>query len=542
MLDRQRLLSGSVLMGLFASVFSGCGVGDRASTAESAVGGTVAVGVSTSPSTLLAPLSASALDGEVSAILFLGLNHAEWGDGELTYPSNDPLALARSWTVEGAKLTYRLDTRRRWSDGRPIVARDVVFTYDFLKASDHLPLSIAAARMDSVIAQDDSTVAFHFDRVYPGMLFDTGVGILPEHVYGGAPEQRFMEIAREQIDESGSLVVSGPFTVRDWRPGERLELVRNAEFEPPARADRIVLLTLPDPVSRLAAFRSGELHLAQVDSHHEVARATESSRARALRVPQRGYDYIAWNPAALSAFADPNVRKALSLAIDRTAILAGLEMTEFSEKAYGPYGSIFATLAPEPPAGGDHDPDEARRLLTEAGWVDRDGDGVRERLDERLSFLLEIPAGQDRRSDAAQVIQSQLADVGVEVRLGMQEFNALFTRARQRDYEAVLLGWQVGLDPDISFFWADPESPVNIVGYDAPDTRAEIERALEAPTAEEAAPHWREAARRIASDYPYAFLWYFDFVWLAAPGLEGVRMDPVGFFRNPHEWGVLPAD
>jgi len=283
------------------------------------------------------------------------------------------------------------------------------------------------------------------------------------------------------------------------------------------------------------------LDLVQVDSYRDAVRSAAAKDVRVLRVPQRGYDYIAWNPAANPAFGDPRVRKALSLAIDRSAILSALEMTDFAEIAFGPYGSIFGELAPPAPAGGDFDPEAARLLLAEAGWADGDGDGIRERGASRLAFRLEIPAGQERRSDAAQIIQAQLAEVGAAVEIRSQEFNSLFTRARERDYEAVLLGWQVGLDPDISFFWADPESPVNVVGYDGTETRSSIERALASETAEEAAPYWREAARRIAADYPYAFLWYFDFVWLSSARLEGIRMDPVGFFRNPHEWSVAPG-
>jgi len=126
----------------------------------------------------------------------------------------------------------------------------------------------------------------------------------------------------------------------------------------------------------------------------------------------------------------------------------------------------------------------------------------------------------------------------VRIEIESQEFNSLFARARARDYEAVFLGWQVGLDPDISFFWADPESPVNIASYDSEEARLQFSAALEAATASEAAPHWREAARLIAGDYPYTFLWYFDFVWLVSGRLEGIRMDPVGFLRNPHEWVV----
>jgi peptide/nickel transport system substrate-binding protein len=525
-------------IGLIVCLCAGCGSEDSGTAPESATAGTAAVGVGTGPSTLLPPLAASALEGELGAMLYLGLNYAEWSDGELAYPQDHPLALARSWKREGPTLTYRLDTGRRWSDGRPVVAADVVFTYEFLRANDHLPMSIAAARIDSVMAIDDSTVVFHFEAEYPGMLFDTGVGILPAHLFADLPETELMEVARARIDETGGLVGSGPFTVTAWRQGDRLDLVRNPQFSPGAQLARVVFRTLPDPTTRLAAFRSGELDLVQLDDYHDISGTVAAMGASVLKVPQRGYDYIAWNPAAHPAFAAREVREALSLSIDRSSILNALEMTDFAEKAYGPYGSIFGSLAPPPPAGGDFDPEAARRLLSDAGWVDRDGDGIRERDEVRFAFTLEVPAGSDRRQNAAQIVQAQLADVGVSVQIRMQEFNSLFTRARERDYEAVLLGWQVGLDPDISFFWADPESPVNVVGYDSPAVTSEIEQALASGTADGAAPHWREAARLIAADYPYAFLWYFDFAWLASPRLRGVRMDPVGFFRNPQEWSL----
>jgi peptide/nickel transport system substrate-binding protein len=514
-------------------------VGDTGNTTHGGnPGGTAAVGVASRPTTVLPPLATSALDGELGAVLYLGLNYAEWGEGSLDYPEGHPLALARDWTVDGSELTYHMDPSRRWSDGTPIGSRDVVFTYGLLRRLDHMPMSIAAARLDSVVARDDTTVVFHFEGEYPGMLYDTGVGVLPEHVFGNLSEDELVAAARSSSKGKGSLVVSGPFTVAAWGPGDRIELVRNPKSSVRSRLDRLVFRTIPDPVTRLAALRAGELDLVQVESYRQATRLEEATDARVLRVPQRGYDYISWNPVAHPALADRSVRQALSLAIDRDLILAALDMTEFAEKAYGPYGSIFGDLAPSPPPDGDFDRAAARRLLTRAGWVDGEGNGVRDRDGLDLAFELEVPAENERRMDAALLIQAQLAEVGVRLEIKPQEFNSLFTRARARDYEAVFLGWQVGLDPDISFFWADPESPVNVASYDGPEARNHFEAALAAATAPQAAPHWREAARIIAADYPYAFLWHFDFVWLASARLANVRMDPVGFLRNPHEWTV----
>lgn len=528
------------ILTLLAAAASGlaCGEDSNTATESPAIGGTAAVGVGSRPTTVLPPLATSSLDGELGVLLYLGLNYAEWGEGSLRYPMGHPLALARDWAIAGSKLTYRLDASRRWSDGAPIVSRDVVFTYGLLEQMDHLPMSMAAARLDSVVAQDDSTVVFHFDGEYPGMLYDSGVGILPAHVFGGLSEEELAAAPRSRTDGEGSLVVSGPFTVAAWGPGDQIELVRNPESSVRPYLDRLVFRIVPDATTRLTALQAGELDLVQAESYREATRLAEATDARVLRVPQRGYDYISWNPDSHPALADRNVRKALSLAIDRDVILAALDMTDFAEKAYGPYGSIFGDLAPLPPPGGDYDQTAARSLISEAGWVDVDGDGVRERNGVPLVFELRVPAENERRMDAVQLIQAQLADVGVRIEIEPQEFNSLFARARARDYEAVFLGWQVGLDPDISFFWADPEGPVNVASYDGAEARGHFDIALAATTASEAAAHWREAARLISADYPYAFLWYFDFVWLASGRLAGVRMDPVGFLRNPHEWTV----
>ncbi|MDH3427450.1 MAG: ABC transporter substrate-binding protein, partial [Gemmatimonadota bacterium] len=139
-------------------------------------GGTAVIGVSASPTTLLPPLAAAALDFELGNALYPGLNFAEWQDGGLAFPEQHPQALASGYSIDGATLTYRLDSSRHWSDGAPVVAGDVVYTFGLLSDPDEpLPLSGITARIDSVVAINDSTVTFFFDTAYPAMLFDTGV-------------------------------------------------------------------------------------------------------------------------------------------------------------------------------------------------------------------------------------------------------------------------------------------------------------------------------------------------------------------------------
>jgi len=123
--------------------------------------------------------------------------------------------------------------------------------------------------------------------------------------------------------------------------------------------------------------------------------------------------------------------------------------------------------------------------------------------------------------------------IGVAVEIGQQEFGSLFARARSHDYEAVLLGWQVGLDPDISFFWADPESPVNLVSYDVPRVTTLMDSALAAPSPAVARTYWKESAQIIAADHPYAFLWFFDQLLAVSPRMK--RPDPRHADQGAHK-------
>lgn len=550
--DARRAVARTAIAAALGLLLAGCGAGDGGSGAASrgdgvreAVrrGGTAAVGVPAGATTVLPPLAAAALDFEIGGQLFLGLNYATWEDDGLRYEPGHPMGLARSWRIDGATLVYALETARRWSDGRPVRAADVVFTYGLLRDTAlALPLSSTAERLDSVVARNDSTVAFHFDRAYPGMLFDTGVGILPSHVYGDLPRESFrggmpgLEPGRPQ-----AFVASGPLTLSGWEPGDRIELARNPASSPEPLLDRVVIRVLPDAGSRAAALRAGELDLALLDSFRRAARLDEEPELGVGRIPQRGYDYIAWNPGSHPAFSDVRVRRALSLAIDRSAILRALDMQRFAEPAWGPYGSLFDALRAPPPHEPLYDPDGARRLLDTAGWRDADGDGVREREGRDLAFDLRVPVGNERREAAAQIIERQLAAVGARVALRREEFNALFGRAMAREYEAVLLGWQVGLDPDISPFWSEPRSPLNVVGFEDPVVRAAIDSARSRPTAAAAAPYWRRAAARVAAAYPYAFLWFFDLPVAVRSRLRGVDLEVTGWGQGMHRWWLDPG-
>ncbi len=499
------------------------------------------IGEGTEVGVLLPVVETSELDGEINALLYPSLNSARWGDGAIEYTIDD-LSLAERWEfgADSTTLTYFLRNGAVWSDGEPIDADDVVFTFQLVrKPTIASPYADSWEHLDSVVAAGDREVTFYFRRRYPRMLFHTGIGIVPEHVFANvADDAASLTSHPAVVSPGGNQVVSGPYRVAEWRKGDRLTLTTNPRaFAIPA-TDTVVVRFLPEESTRWIELENGELDAAGPLPMARAAELADDPRFRLETVKDRFYDYIAWNPFKFEPFGDPRVRLALSLAIDRTEVLEGLEISAHAQPAAGPYPPIFSRVNDGSVVPDAYNPDSARAILAARGWRDSDGDGVLDRGGRPFRFTLLTQADNDRRTGAAELIQAQYRRIGIDMQVQPVEFNTLLGQVfEERDYEAVLLGWQVALEPDylVGRFWP-PDHPFNITGYGNTVLDSLIPLAQSAATAEQAAPHWREAARLIARDRPYAFLWYFDDLMVVSERVKGTRIDTYGRYQNLHQW------
>src|SRR5690606_26866863 len=153
-----------------------------------------------------------------------------------------PMALARSYEYTGAdsaSLRYHMRSDARWSDGEPITAADVAFTYEMLRNP-----AVASPRQDyteniqSIEVEDDSTVVFHFQRRYPEMRFHSGHGIIPRHIYVDVPPENIRTHNSVLEPANGNLVVSGAYLIGSWTRGQQVVLERNPHFAPRGHLDR----------------------------------------------------------------------------------------------------------------------------------------------------------------------------------------------------------------------------------------------------------------------------------------------------------------
>ena len=155
-----------------------------------------------------------------------------------------------------------------------------------------------------------------------------------------------------------------------------------------------------------------------------------------------------------------------------------------------------------------------------------------------MSFTLLTNAENRRRVDVAQILERQWQRIGVEARIQTLEFNTVIERTTEREFEATIGGWGVGLSADLHQLWGDPDLPFNFVSYNNPEVQRLFQLAGQQPTEETAAPYWREAAGLIAADHPYTWLYYYDTPYGINDRLQGTLVNTLGQYQRSWEWFI----
>lgn len=487
------------------------------------------------------------LDADLMDVMYMALTRAEWRDGRLVYTLSDQSPMAAAWNYEfvgpdSTALRYRMKSGLKWSDGQPITARDVAWSYE-MYANEEMasPRQENVTDIDSVVAENDTTVTFYFKRRYPEMLFDSGLHIVPRHAYEGTAPGSLR--THRVFSRPETMVVSGPFRIGQWQPGQAITLVHNEHAATRPRLDRIVIRIIPETTTRLVELRNGTVHFARNVPFDQIpGLRQQASNLHFEREQGRFWEFVAYNPRKVPQFADPEIRRALGLAVDVQGIIQALRMEDFTVPASGPYPPIFADIYdPQRMRPLGFDTAQAKRILDEKGWRDTDGDGIRDKDGRPFRFSLITNAGNQRRADVSLILQRMWRNVGVDLRLQAFETTTFQERMIQdKDFEAALGSWGVELSPNLTSLWA-PESGFNITRYENPEVTRLMAEAERQPTAQLANPLWKSAAERIVQDQPYTWLYYYDAVTGRRGELRGVKVDTYGAYQNTWEWWLANA-
>ncbi len=456
--------------------------------------------------------------------------------------------LAERWdtTLAGddMTLTFHLRDDVHWHDGVPTTARDVKFTFDRIKDPETgYPRSSILAAYDSAVVRDTFSVTFYLRR-HPGFMVPwQAIAPMPEHLLGSVPASEL----KQNPFGSESPTGNGPFRFVEHRAGDRWVFEANPDFPEELGGrpylDRIVYRYIEEPTIRLTEFLAGEVDVYLIVAPAQVEEIEANSTARLVAYANRNYAFINWN-GRLPLFQDRLVRRALTLAINRQEIVDAVQRG-LGQIAKGPvpptHWAFNADLEPLPFA-----PDSASRLLRMAGWVDGDGDGVRERDGARASFELKTNPNPVRE-DITLLVQADLAKVGVEVRPRTQEAQSLgadITNSERR-FDAFVLGWQTeyNLDDHRSLFACSAlDGAYQWASYCNPRVDEILEAVSLTEDRAQTIPLWHEYQEIMQRDQPYTFL-YYD---VRANGVKNrvrdVRMDIRGDLVNAKDWWIAPED
>jgi peptide/nickel transport system substrate-binding protein len=363
--------------------------------------------------------------------------------------------LAKEWAISPDGLTWSFALRDdvTFQDGTPFNAAAVKASFDRIvdPATKSALASGLVGQLDSVTVTGDYAVELKLKEPFAPLLDNlTNDGALCVV----SPDA----VQKEGDDFGRKPVATGPFMVDEWQSGDHITLKKNPNYQwapsflhqgSPAHLDQLVFRIITEDAARVAAFEAGEIDETSVPAT-DVNRIKESGDFWTVDYLRKGVVFFEFN-VTKAPFDDLKVRQAFNSAIDKQEVLdAAVE--GLGQVAYGflspsiwGYWPGIVDYAPK------YDPDKAKSLLAEAGWTDTDGDGVLDKNGQPFKFTA-FNLTLDAWNRAAQVIQSQLKDIGIQMEIQNFEFGTVLDKLKAGEQQAEFMGYTY-TEPDIAYLW-----------------------------------------------------------------------------------------
>jgi peptide/nickel transport system substrate-binding protein len=430
----------------------------------------------------------------------------------------------------GMDVTWKLRPGIRWHDGVPFTSADVKFTVEAINSPDYNPESTDGFdRISSVDTPDALTAVVHYREPYAPYQLQFVRGALPKHVLEGQDIDRAAGYNRNPLG-------TGPYKVVEWRTGEYILLERVADYWRGAEFPKIGRLQfkfIPNTTTRVNQLASGEAHVVALVPWDKYRELSTVPGLTIHRMMGNSYEHITLNQRRVEAFRDVSVRRALTHAIDRELIVRTI-LDSLAPVIHGPIQPLSWAFTDSVTTYA-FDPDSARALLEAAGWKDANGDGIRERDGKPLAFTLLTQAGFAIRESVSQVVQRQLRDVGVDMKIQLVDGTAISSLWFEGNFDAMLHWWHMPADPEITLFFASDRTPPAGRNINYVDSR-ELDRVLYASDRE--IDHSKRRALLVQAQQILADL-APEIPLYNVTRLDGVPATLHGFKGNPTNTGVF---
>lgn len=524
------------LLGLAAGCTGEAAVSEQTGTNTPAYGDTLIEASIGNVSSLIPNITSDQASRDVGSFMYNGL--VTLGRDLEIKPE-----LATSWAFSKDCLTldFKLHEGVRWHDGAPFTAEDVVFTWaTTMNPKTPSPYRSDYQDVERVEALDPLTVRVTYRRPYAKALLSWSVSMLPRHLL-----ERYVEEGKlkEAPQNWTAPVGTGPYRFKEMKSGEKVVVVANPDyFKGRPNISRIVYRIIPSQATIFLELKARGVDVAGLTAlqyHRQTEYPAFQKAYNKFRYPGSGYTYLGFNLKD-PRFADRRVRLAFAHAINKQELLDGVVLG-LGRQATGPFRP--GTWADNPAVKGvPHDAKKAMALLAEAGWKTRNAEGLLVKDGKPFTFELLTNQGNDERKKIAEIVQASLRDLGIGVDIRILEWAALLKEhVKKRNFDAMILGWGTGSDPDQYVVWHSSQTgpdELNHISFKNAEVDALLEAGRSSCVQADRTRFYHRLHEVLAEEQPLVFLYWRDVMPAVSSRIFGIDPGAAGIKWNQEEWFV----
>jgi peptide/nickel transport system substrate-binding protein len=485
-------------------------------------------------------LASSIVEFDISGLINFGLFSFDWNFNP--FASKDSVV---SWQSSEDRLYDKVVLRDdlTWSDGKPITAHDVEYSFKVI-LTEAVPVKAQRSGTDKlkwVKAYDDHTVVFFHQESLVTNEWNLNFSIIPKHVFEKTIAQDpLLNRLPEHVELENNPIVGGPYTIKSRTRGQEIVLERRESYymhEGKQVRDKPYFKTVrfrirDNPSVSLLTLKAGDIDEMILVPEQWRTQTTDDeyykNNTKAYATEWTEFHFV-WNCKS-DFFSDKRVRQAMSFAFDHKEMIEKLR--------YGldaPCNGMFnssSKWAPKPaPKPYEQDQDKAEQLLEEAGWVDSDGDGIRDKTINGkkvpFEFTILVNSKQDR-IDICTLLKQSLDQIGIKCDVKPLEFAVLIEKLQKHEFAAAFGGWGTGTDPDTSDnIWGTGQER-NYGHYSNPEVDKLFDAGRHEFDPEKRAEIYRKIHLLTYEDQPYTWLFFQNAYYGFNKSLRGYVFSPRG--------------
>ena len=537
---------------LTVTIFSGCASNKESKGEEKKAKDSIVYAINTAPSGVFNPLLADTrYDNNVNDIIYLPLLNLD-SKGEFI----PALAEKHEVSKDQKIITYKLNSKAKWHDGKEITAEDVMFTLTSLanpKYTGELGDIVSkikgteeynkgtAKTVSGLKAVDKNTVQIELKEAYaPALLQISGLKPIPKHIW----QKQSIEKWAEAKDLLTNPVGSGAYKFKEYKEGEFAKFVAVEDFFGEKAKTKNFILKVTNPNTLQAELKNHSVDIANIkDIKKADIDAVKKDGYDVTTYPDFMFQYMGFN-LRNPKFQDKKVRQAFVYAIDRAAMVDKL----IEGRGLAINTALLPTSWAYPKEGLNeykYDVEKAKNLMKEAGWTEKDGTLVNNKS-EKFDIALKVPTGLKAREQSAVIIQEALKKIGVNVKIETMEFPTLMTQVvKNHEFDLYLMGNTLSADPDPKAFWSSEavsdkkgEVGYNIVGYRNPEVDKLIEEGISTIDRAERTKTYDKFGKIINEDVPEVFLYVQNNDVAYNKNLKNFKPSTFSEFANIENWEI----